>query len=103
SSAMLTNGYKFCSMRESTCNTGQSFLIISKQSDKCRLVFLRTEQFTEVSGRRYQNRRLKFDSLLDKNFKANLSIFDGEGFTNTPIVLVTNKSYNAIRFVRKEE
>jgi hypothetical protein len=48
----FTNGYGFCKLTATHCNTAQSLLLYSAPTDTCNLLFLKTADFYEISGQR---------------------------------------------------
>jgi hypothetical protein len=97
--SMLTNGYGFCKLTASHCNTGQSLLLYSAPTNTCNLMFLKTADFYEISGQR----------LLPSPFGNASSVLqtdtlrENPELQDTPVVLMTKAASDVLRFIRRTE
>ena len=81
-------------------------MVIEKPPDACKLALLKTVEFTEIQGQQMNYAPAKERSLFNfgqPGTSYNVSRTENNEYTKTPIVLVTNRTTDIIRFVRKEQ
>jgi hypothetical protein len=96
--AMLTNGYGFCKLADSSCDTGSSMIICEATPTHCQLTLLKSAEFTELVGHKWNLTNPPTRSPADR--KPSITPLST---ISTPIVLMTKPSQDMMRFVRKKE
>jgi hypothetical protein len=96
--SMLTNGYGFCSLSDGSCDTGESIVIYDPTPESCHLRLLKSTQFTEWTGHRWNLSQSAPPPL--SNNKPRVSSLS---MITTPTVLITDAAHDMLRFVRKKE
>ncbi|HBK71150.1 MAG TPA: hypothetical protein DDZ39_05755 [Flavobacteriaceae bacterium] len=96
---MMSRSY--CSAKSNFCFDGKTSIIYDIRKQECNLVFLKTVNFDVIRGKIFDN-----NLFIDKLNSRPKKIYRTEKTINshiTPVVLIANKTSDAIRLVRKDQ